>query len=442
MLRDRKELDEVLISTIKNKRLKTKRNVVNSIINQLRNNNIIQAMDWINQPDKFIPELDDRELFLLTEQVFEQTEVEAIKPDLWFTPVEVKLSKQFSGTVGNEDSEKLPITLEGFIKLNHNTYLGKISGNKLARMTSASLITYNFDIQREHGYTKNKSKKPKLVMQNVLEIEENLRKGTQKHTQIVINASLGSAEGNEDEIIYDPEAMRLTITRGTVLDIVDGYHRTKATEMVYLEDGNVNFDWILLLTNYTDDDAKIYQGQLAKATPIAKERREMLLMERKADLVLQDLIPKSELNERVSGSRFVHTVSKEVVAYSVLAKAIDSHFRFEKMVDVYKVSAYLVKFFNILMGTYENEFLNNPQEYRNKSLINNNNFFVGYIVLAKRLYERNLDPSEIIGIMEKIDFSKDNPLWAELGIINNKGNITDTPKARKAIESYFENIEI
>jgi hypothetical protein len=33
-------------------------------------------------------------------------------------------------------------------------------------------------------------------------------------------------------------------------------------------------------------------------------------------------------------------------------------------------------------------------------------------------------------------------MWRELGILDEKGEITETNKARKAIKQYFENIQI
>ena len=33
-------------------------------------------------------------------------------------------------------------------------------------------------------------------------------------------------------------------------------------------------------------------------------------------------------------------------------------------------------------------------------------------------------------------------MWSELGILDEKGNITETNKARKAIKKYFEELEI
>lgn len=446
MLKERSELEEKLINTIKNKRLKTKKGIMNQIVLHLNENDIEDTVSWVNQPDKYIPELDMRELFLLTDAVYKEIEEDIIKPNLYFTEIEMKKSKQFRGELGEKDEITLPYTLEKMIMLNYNTFLGKISADDLARLSLSRKLHYNFDIQRESEFKRIKDRvirQPKLVMQNVLEIQNNLKIKKQKHTQITINAAIGSAEGGEEDISYDPETMRLTVNRGVILDIVDGYHRTRATEALYIEQGHIDHDWILLLTNYSDKETKEFQGQLAKQTPIAKERREALLGERKGDMVLERLIPNSELKDRVSQTVSIHTSNKELVSYDLLANITSEQFDLDKMVNVYKVADYLTKFFNILFGTFENEFLNNPGKYRKISLMNHNNFIgVGYIVLARRMMENNIDPSEVVRIISGINFDKNNQQWVDLGIIDTKGRIADTTKARKAIKEYFENIEL
>jgi hypothetical protein len=443
MLRDRKELENNLIEVMQVSQLKAKRKIVDDIKNELRRYKVINAQTWINEPETEIPNLDRRELFLLTEQVFLKTANTNIAPDNYFTEPEQKKSRQYVGTQELEEDIVLPLTLKNFERLSINEFSGTIDANLVAKLSMSRLLHYNFDIQREA--TKRKVKdvvitEAKLVMQNVIEIKDHLKKNTLKPTQLVFNASVGSADYGEPEIIYDEQERTITITKGTILDIVDGYHRTKGTEMAFHEQGHLDFKFTLLLTNYSDDEARSFQGQIAKATPIAKERAEELLGERMADAVLKEVIPKTELQGRVSSNRHVHTSDDELVAYKVLAETIERQFKLEKMVDVYKAANYLTKVFNYILGTFEDEFLTSPKKYREKSLLNDNNMFSGFITLARKLMELKIDPSEIIGIISSIDFDKSNPLWNEIGVLDKKGNLT--PKARDSIINYFENIEI
>lgn len=443
MLGQRKELEQNLIEIMFNSKLKTKRNIVEDIKNELRKYKVLNAQNWINDPEKEVPNLEPMELFLLTEQVFLKTGDLNINPEDYFTEQERKKSRQYIGTYELVEEIKFPLTLENISRISQKEYSGLIPADLVAKLSMSRKLHYNFNIQRESVKRKVKGEvivEPKLIMQNVLEIEEHLTKGTLKPTQIAFNAAVGTADANEPELIYDEQERRLTITLGTILDVLDGFHRTKGTERAFHKKGHLDFQFNLLITNYSEDECRQYQGQIAKATPIAEERAEELLGGRLADEVLKEMLPKTELQNRVSDNRFVHTIVDELVTYKVLVDTIEKQFNLERMVDVYKVSSYLVKIFNYLLGTFEEEFTSNYKKYKNISLIANNNMFIGYIILARRLMEMKSDPSEIISIVSEINFNKSNPLWKEIGVLDEKENLT--VKVRENIESYFENLKI
>jgi hypothetical protein len=71
-----------------------------------------------------------------------------------------------------------------------------------------------------------------------------------------------------------------------------------------------------------------------------------------------------------------------------------------------------------------------------------NSMFVGYIVLARRMYESNIKARDIRKIIKNIDFSRENDTWKEIGVLDQKGNLTETNKARKAIRDYFNKLDI
>jgi hypothetical protein len=277
-------------------------------------------------------------------------------------------------------------------------------------------------------------------MSNVVEIKENIKNSKQEITDIVINAATRTSDTG-DELIYDPIERTLTITKGTRLDIVDGYHRSKASELATSEKPDVKFTWGCWLTNYTDDRASNYQGQLAKATPLAKERQEYLSSSRNSDLVIKELKTSSDLKDKISDTNKIRPTANEVVSYRVLKDAIEEQFSLKTRKDVYDLSDYLKEFFNYLLS--KEEFVNNPEESREVSILNTNNMFYGYICLARRMYENNISARNIDSILSKIDFSKSNQMWSkELGILDEKGNYVDTKKARINIKKFFEKIEI
>lgn len=448
MLKDRKDLEENLINVMKSTKLKTKRKVVEEIKNEFRKYKIINTQEWLNDPETHIPQLDTRALFLLTEQVFLKTGIMSINPSDYFTESESKKSRQYIGTFELDEQITFPLTLENFTRLSHNEFAGVISRNMVAKLSASMKLHYNFNIQRESVKRKVNGviiHEPKLVMQNVIEIKDHIKNGTLKPTQLVYNAAIATADYGEPELIYDDETRQLTITRGTIVDVLDGFHRTKGTEMAYHESGDLDGYFTILISNYSDEDAKKFQGQIAQATPIAQERADELLGERHADSVLKEFLPKSELKNRVSDNRFVHTIVKELVSYKLLAETIEKQFEeFElnKMINVYKVAGYLTKTFNYLLGAFEEEFTTSYQEYRKTSLMNNGNMFVGYVVLSKRLMQMGKDPSEILDVVSGINFDKGNKLWHEIGVLNSEGKLNETPKVREAIEKYFKELPL
>lgn len=442
MIGSREELEQNLIEVMSNKKIKSDKKIVNDIKNEFRKYKIIDTQKWISNPEVEIPKLDNRSFFLLTEQVYLKTGAQSINPDEYFTEQEKKKSRQYIGTYELGEQIDFPLTLENFTQLSYNEYVGVVPMNTIAKLSASMKLHYNFNIQRESKKRKINGvivEEAKLVKQNVIEIKDHIKNRTLKPTQLVYNAAIGTADHGESELIYDSQTRQLTITRGTILDIVDGYHRTKGTEMAYHEIGELDGSFIVLITNYDDEDAKNYQGQLAQATPIAKERADELLGKRMADAVLKEVLPKTELKDKVSSNRFVH--SNELVPYKVLAETIEEQFKLEKALDVYKVSGFLVKYFNYLLGAFEEEFITKYEAVKKKSFINEGNMFIGYIVLARRLMENNEDPSKVVEILSKINFDKDNSLWREIGFINEEGKqITNT--TRKAIADYFENLDI
>lgn len=440
----REELEEVLIEPILS--LKRKRKSPQTIKeNLLTKYNVMDGnvQSIINNPKKELPLLDWRVLFLFAQQVYLETREQSINPKNFYTDVEIRKARQYSGNLATEGDIKLPLTLDNVIKIDYNRYVTTIKVKQLAEM-SALLLNYNFDIQREakkRVVSGETVREAKLIMSNVLEMKEHLKKDTLEPTQIVINASAGTAyDGDETE--YNNETMQLTINSGTVLDIVDGYHRCKASELAVNEKPDIEFEFALLLVNYTDDQAAKFQGQLAKATPIAKPRQKQLAESRASDKIVRKLSTQTELRNRISIGGKPSLKNKEIVSYDILSDTIDEQFDLERVIDIHNVGEYLKKFFTLIMEQNHDDFIENPLQSAKTSMIVDNNMFAGYIVLARRLYEEGKDSSEVLHLFEKIDFSKQNTLWRKIGVLNEKLKLDGTEKVRKGIKRYFNEVEL
>lgn len=438
-------LNEIVIS-LKRKKLIPQR-IKNTL---LKNNKIIggNVQNLLNNPKEELPKIDWRFLFLFAEQVYIETKEENnnfknINPKNYYTEIEIKKARQYTGKLTIEGDITLPLTFENVLQIDYNQYVTKIPAKLLAEM-SALLLNYNFDIQRESkrkiigGETIQEAT---LIMDNVMEMKEHLKNNTLETTNIVINASAGTSDSG-NEIAYDSERRVLTINEGTVLDIVDGFHRCKASELAINENPDIEFNFIVLFLNYTDDQAAKYQGQLAKATPIAQTRQKQLAESRYADTIVKKLNTQSELRGKISTHHTPSLKNGELVSYDLLANTINNEFNLIRVVDSHLVGDYLKNIFDIVLGYYEDEFLIRPLDFKKTSLITESNMFIGILVLASKMYYNNIEPSKIIRYMDKIDYNRNNKLWKEMGVLEDSGNLTTTEVSRQAIKSYFENIEV
>lgn len=448
MLKDRRELEDKLIKTIVNSKLKTEKDKVEDIKLHLSKNYQIgsgKIQKFLNNPKKEIEDLDIRELYLFTEQVFSKTGNMEIDPDTYFTDIDIRESRQFSGLTEVKKSEiDFPITVTNAQVVGNSAYMVTLDIKVIDKLLTSQLLHYNYDLQREAKYTRRKDKviiEPTLNMKNVTEIQSHLLQGTLVPTVLVFNAATRSAESGT-ELIFDSKKMELTITKDTKLDVVDGFHRCRASQLALQQNPELNFNFAVLITNYSTKKSQQYQAQLAKATPLSKTRIQELEANRLSDTVVQQLREESELRGKISQTNRIHSLNKELVTYNVLADTIDEEFKMNTRADAADVGDYLTEVFSFLIGSYPEEFINNLAESRKNTIINDNNMFVGYLVLARRMMENGLKEREIRNLIKNIDFSRDNDLWKELGVLDDKGNIADTVKARRAIKQYFEKLEI
>jgi predicted transcriptional regulator len=443
MKKDRKELEESLIEVLTASKLKTQKKVVADIKKHLlKNYEIVEAQSWIDDPESELPKLDIRQLLLLTEQVYAKTGKLSISVEDCFTENVINEARQFSGSVESRENEiDFPITIRNASIVGHNAYMVTLDIKTIDKLLDNQLLFYDFNLQREAKHVRRKDKiviEPNLNMNNVKEITQHLLEQTLVPTTLVFNAQTRSAIGGT-ELIFDSNKMELTITKGTRLAIVDGYHRCRASQNALQLNSDIEFNFAVLLTNYSTKRAQQYQSQLAKATPISRTRIQELEASRLSDTVVQRLKSESDLQGKVSQTNRVH--SNEFVSYNVLADNIDEQFKMENRADAEDVADFLIDYFNFLVSS--NDFIKNLEESKKKlNLIGENSMFVGYITLGRRLFESNIPAREVRKIIKNIDFSRSNQEWKELGILDEKENIADTNKSRKAIKDYFEKLEL
>lgn len=395
---------------------------------------------YFSDPE-ILEDTDVRELALFTEQIYVKTGLQGFNPDAYFTEHEMKEARQYDYMfVHGEEVVVFPLDIENVIHIGNNLYVASLDIQTIAKLMKSKKLNYNYEIQRQATRIVRKDKmmyKPTIYKKNVKEIKELLKKDQLIHTTLAFNAATDFSN-NTEELTYNGKRNVLTINEGTRLDILDGYHRCLASQQAYTENPDLNFKFVVMISNYTTAQAQQYQAQLAKATPIPTARVQELEKNRLADTVVQILKSESELRDRVSSSDSrMNITAGELVGYRVLSNAIDREFPMKSTLEAREVAKYLTTFFEYLIGLYPEEFLESRDQ--NESIMAYNRLFAGYIGLAAEMKQQDKDFLIMKDILDKINFKKDNPIWEELNIITSEGKINNQIDESK-ISEYFRGL--
>lgn len=439
MKKDRSVLESNLSEVIE-KQIKHDKNKINKIKNNLREYNIFPdtVQIVINEPNK-LSDLDLSVLMLLTEQIYRLTNDVNVLPQNYFTDKEIQKAHQYQGEIEN-DTIDFPIILNDVLSLSAEDYITVMDIKDIVKLYKSNLLEYNFETQRNPKWMRKKDKiiqVPNINPKSIKEITEQILNNTFLPDTITFNCLAGTSKTG-DELVYDYQKRQLIINE-CELDILDGFHRINAFQNAVSANPDIEFKVQVAIKNYNVRKAQAYVAQINTINKMDSTHLKALKAERYSDFIVKELQRESDLKGKIAQANYLTPTAGHIVTYAVLADTIDEVFQIETKKEAMDIAQYLIKFFDYLIGSFPDEFLNNVEEVRKKSLINNNNMFAGYIVLAKRMLENNLPLDTIINVINKIDFDKNNPLWEEIGVLEN-GKVKDN--ARKKIKDYFMKLDL
>jgi DNA-sulfur modification-associated len=446
MIKDRSELQTAL-SNVLEEQVKPKKKLSTEIKDELSKYGILHgdSQRWIGSSKEELPNLDSRELYLLTESTYNVTKVHDIFPRHYFTEHEQKEAYQYDASLDRE-TKKFPITYQNAMVMGNRKWLVLLSSKEIKELLDNGLLYYNFDTQRESNVTRLRDKviiEPTVNKKNIEEMTQLMLDGKFESTNIIFNAApRTSSSGNE--VIFNDKNKTLTLTEGTRLDNVDGYHRSMAIQNALEINPNIDILFPVIFTNYATKQAQNYLYQISQATPVSKEHVDSLVKTDHSLSVIQELKSSSEL--KIAPIHQRETLNDEMVTFSNLKASLQNEFgsKMKNRNDELDVAEYLEDFFKVIFATYEDDFINNPIQSREYSIINND-FVISYglIILARRMFELEIKPREIRKILKNIDFSKSNETWINAGILTSDGIINGNSKQLiKSLRKYFEEIEI
>lgn len=437
MIRDREELEQLLDAEIQ--QLKHKRRDFEELENRLSEKYKITPglIADISMGSKAWNEIEDWELCLIAEVTSQVSGSITVSPINFYHPDEIEESKLIALEPKNSH-ELLPITLNDVLMISPDEYITKIKMTDLVKWFNANLIYYDYETQRSAKFVK----KGKAGVVPTPDVNEKHVKEIAQHflseTYLTDTVTLNVYSDEVTPLSYNAKSKSLTVNKGAVVSILDGFHRLQAGTRAVSVNPDLPQVMQLSIKSYDTEKAKKYFGQINTIHVVKQQRLRELKQEKLSDFVVNELKNKSDLEGRIASSDQVSTVAKQLTTFSILSDAIDAEFEMGSRKDAKEVSEYLGEFFTELFGSFKEEFLDNQDTFRKTSYINDQNMFAGYVVLAKRFQDNNISLSKIEDVIKSINFSKEGTFKD----VYARNRVTDAKRKRAKICEFFKQLDL
>jgi DNA-sulfur modification-associated len=429
---NRSELEQVLLQKFED--IKSDSKFTEELKSELAKYNIL-AGDVQKIINQFTPigELDDTLLFLITKSIHSLTTENRFNPETYFNEREIQVASRHREDL--DERVKLPITIENVVYLNDQEFITALPIKTLVEWDNSQLIEYNPETQRN---PKERMKRGKIVTlanvnkQSVKEIVEHILNKTYRSDTIILNLL---ADGR-DKLTYDEKHARLTIESGEI-DILDGFHRLNAFSQV-INQLNPDEDLKIQVSikNFTTKEAQAYVAQINTVNKMPNTYIQKLRADRYSDIVAKELQKESELKNRVSPTHLLNHAVGHLVSYKLLTEEIDEQFKINSKIEALNLANYLIVFFDYLIGSFPEEF---AKDKSGATVMSKHYMFIGYLTLAKHMFENEVPARSVADVVAKIDLTEDNPFIQEVKDMNVP---ISNKKLKKFVRDYFSKIPL
>lgn len=350
----------------------------------------------------------------------------------YFTAVEIN---EWENYKNNEDDDVIfPLTFRNVTEISPGYWQTTLTAQEVERLNKANVLIYNPNTQRGFRVTK-KSIGIDVDSKKVEEIAERMLAGEQISDDIKLNI----LKTGEEKIFFNPKSKTLTISEGSVINIFDGFHRKSANSLALSKNPDLEFVWPIKITNFTEIKAHDFMVQINRQTPIKLEVIAPKDYSKNENLVLDKIMDSHGdlANVTKDTDAFVKS-NRGLTTKIILAEAIRDNYQdqLDSAMKRDEIANWIVEFTNYLMGVYVEEFIVNPYEIKQTSYINNLNMFYGYIALSSVLKDNKEWKELLKKKIDSIDFSIDNPMWRDIGVI--KENKIGKPTKSKLYKLFME----
>ncbi|MCG7406391.1 DNA sulfur modification protein DndB [Paenibacillus sp. ACRRX] len=385
--------------------------------------------------NEILDSLPEEEIIVIMNTVYEVTNDDRMNPQHHFKPRDIK--KALSYFREDELQAAYPYTLQNVISApTGRDYVTIMSFKELRALWESKIITYNFSTQRLSKKKVRKDgeivEKPDVNLKSVKNISRLMVEGKYKADTILLNILVDG----HDDIQYNDG--KLTIQEGTTVNLIDGMHRVQAILNVLEEDPQYEGFINVSIKHYPLQEAQFLLGQINTVNRFDKTLVKHYMAESIGSQVTKELMNIPELRKRVSIKTTLDKKMNYLTNFSILSESIESIFQPQNNKDRYDITEVLTKFFGYLIPAFEEEFLTHTKEVAKTSWVNHHNTFVGYIVIAKKLFDKygkDYPVDEIVRIVNGINLSKVDSDYNDLMTTQGKVN---SNKIKRQIREFFE----
>ena len=327
-----------------------------------------------------------------------------------------------------KSSNIYPIIFENTQQIANGIWQTTLTAQHLAELNSDNVILYNFKTQRSPKITVS-GVKIDYDKQKTVEIKNRMLNGEQFPDHIKLNI----LNNFKEKINYNSKTQILTVGEGSSINIFDGYHRKVANSLAVEENNEISFTWPIIITNLTENAAKDYMVQIDKQKPIKKEQIKSWDLSKMENLVVSVISDDkiSKLNKIMKDQYSEIKHNKGLVTKNIIAESIAENYELNDTTDIRGLGGWIVEFTDYLFSLYPSEFITDPYSNKEHSVINHKNMFHGYIALSSKLYNNQNWKKILENKMQSIDFSTDNEIWKDIGILTGKVNKSQRNKIYK-----------
>ena len=350
------------------------------------------------------------------EPLGEIEEVLKIDPINYFTEIEIENLNDYKFEKKVDKKDEI-IVFPKMNKIAHGFWSGYMSGKYFAELDAGNEFIYNFKTQRDPIIDVSGIKRIHLNKTNAKEIRDGVLSGDQFPTTIVVNV----LRDGEDEIHYDEKTGDLSIISGTK-NLVDGMHRKVGNSLALAINPDLEFNWLLVVTNYSEIRAQKYMVEINKQQKMKQEHIKNMDTASLGNVVVDAIkdIDTSEFADQIKDN------DKEIGHFelehfgmakkSTLALAIEECYgdRLTNKLQIRPIAKHIANVMDYIIGLNVEAFMEHPEATQRVSYINHKNMFAGYVALSERLYEVKKWEDILEEILDKIDFSIENPFWDDI----------------------------